>query len=86
MQFSWLAAYHSSEKLESYTIQKFIKCICNVTYNSNTNSFNLISLLLSNSHLVKENANEKLQFSDVSEWLNYLNLMIYMKLNCQRFT
>ncbi|RNA31736.1 hypothetical protein BpHYR1_020483 [Brachionus plicatilis] len=55
-------------------LQKFIRCICNVTYNSNTNSLNLISLLLNNSHLVKENATEKLQFSGVSKWLNYLNL------------
>ncbi|RNA10150.1 hypothetical protein BpHYR1_017317 [Brachionus plicatilis] len=53
---------------------KMVPCICNVTYNSNKNSLNLISLLLNNSHLVKENANEKLQFSGVSEWLNYLNL------------
>ncbi|RNA19020.1 hypothetical protein BpHYR1_005753, partial [Brachionus plicatilis] len=53
---------------------KMVPCICNVTYNSKTNSLNLISLLLNNSHLVKEKANEKLQFSGVSKWLNYLNL------------
>ncbi|RNA27880.1 hypothetical protein BpHYR1_014714 [Brachionus plicatilis] len=42
----------SKTHLKSY-LQKFIRGICNVTYNSDTNSLNLISLLLNN--LVKEN-------------------------------
>ncbi|RMZ98750.1 hypothetical protein BpHYR1_036573, partial [Brachionus plicatilis] len=64
---------------------KMVPCICYVTYNSNTNSLNLISLLLNDSHLVKENANEKLQFSGVSEWLNYLNLNDLWKIELSTF-
>ncbi|RNA23776.1 neurexin-1-like isoform X2 [Brachionus plicatilis] len=66
--------------------KNFIGCIRNVTYKSDTSSLNLISLLLNNSHLVKENGKiertcqqvmQPITFSSpnsyipILEWTNY---------------